>query len=123
VDKYIDGFAFPILEKHLDTYKDIVEKVAAIWKSNGALDYVECLSDELNLEGTRSFADALEAKEDEVIIFGWLTFPSRKVRDLAHQNVAADPIMAELVEPLMRPGKQIFNPQRMVFCGFKSFIG
>ena len=82
----------------------------------------EYLGDDLKLEGVRSFVEATEAKEEEVIIFGWVVFPSKEIRDLANQKVPVDPRMAELVGPLTDPDKLIFDASRMVFGGFSTFV-
>ena len=63
--QYIDGFVLPVPRDHLDIYREVVEKVAAIWKEHGALSYSEFVGDDLNLEGTRSFTDIASAKEHE----------------------------------------------------------
>ncbi len=119
---YIDGFAFPILESQLNLYKEIVQDVALIWKSYGAISYKEYVSNELSIEGTLSFKDLLEANENECIIFGWLVFESKKVRDLAHEAVAKDPKMHQIVAPLFDENHPIFKPERMAFGGFSGFI-
>jgi len=80
------------------------------------------LPTDLKLEGTRSFPEALEAKEAEVIIFGWVVFDSKATRDLANQRVAADPRMIDLIEPLTDPSSIIFDASRMVYGGFESLI-
>ena len=67
MNNYIDGFVFPIPEKHLAEYKSIAEQVAEIWKEYGAIEYMEWVTDDLTLEGTRSFVEAADAKEDEVV--------------------------------------------------------
>lgn len=119
---YIDGFAFPVHRDRLKLYKEIVEQVAEIWKEHGALKYSEYIADDLNLEGTRSFTDAINAKKDEIIIFGWVEFESRKARDLANERVAADPRMADLIKPLTHSSRPIFDAERMVYGGFRSFV-
>jgi len=67
MSNYIDGFAFPILEIHLDEYKHVAEKVAEIWKEYGAISYNEFIGDDLLLEGTKSFIETLDAADGEVI--------------------------------------------------------
>ncbi|GGH45866.1 hypothetical protein IA57_09920 [Mangrovimonas yunxiaonensis] len=119
---YIDGFVFPILQKNLNAYRDVAEKVAEIWKEYGALAYFEYVGDDLTLEGTRSFMDVLEAKEDEVIVFGWVVFPSKEVRDLANKQVPEDLRMTTLVAPLTQPERLIFNASRMVYGGFQALV-
>ena len=120
--KYIDGFVFPIHKNHLEEYQAVAEKVAEVWKEHGALSYHEFAGDDLHLEGTRSFADIAELKEEEVVVFGWVVFPSKDVRDQANQAVPKDPRMAELVNPLVDPNKMIFDFSRMIYGGFKSLV-
>ena len=122
VSKYIDGFVLPIPREHLDTYKRVVEQVTEIWKEHGALDYQEFVSDGSELNGTRPFTDAVQASENEVVIFGWVTFASRSSRDLVNDKVANDPRMTDIVAPLTSGSDPIFNPQRMVYGGFTPLI-
>ncbi|GAB4126731.1 MAG: DUF1428 family protein [Wenzhouxiangellaceae bacterium] len=100
----------------------MAEKVAGIWKANGAIQYVEFVGDDLVLDGTRSFIDVLDLKEDEVAVFGWVLFPSKEIRDLANKQVPNDPGMAELVAPLTDPDRLIFDASRMVYGGFLSLV-
>ncbi|MEX0722901.1 MAG: DUF1428 domain-containing protein [Gracilimonas sp.] len=120
--QYIDGFVLPVPRIHLNEYKSVAEKVAEIWKEYGALAYFEYVGKDLKLEGTRSFIEVVELKEDEVIVFGWVLFPSKEARDLANKQVPNDPRMAELVAPLTDPKRLIFDAERMVYGGFKSFV-
>ncbi|OIQ30844.1 MAG: hypothetical protein BM564_01130 [Bacteroidetes bacterium MedPE-SWsnd-G2] len=119
---YIDGFVFPIPKIHLEEYKAIAEKVAEIWKEHGALAYFEFVGDDLHLEGTRSFIDAIQVEQEEDIIFGWVLFPSKEVRDLANKKVPADPRISKLVAPLFNPERIIFDASKMVHGGFKPLI-
>ena len=120
--QYIDGFVLPVPRIHLDEYKSVVEKVAEIWKEYGALAYFEYVGEDLKLEGTRSFIEVMDLKEDEVIVFGWVLFPSKETRDLANKQVPNDPRMTELVAPLTNPERLIFDAERMVYGGFRSFV-
>ena len=119
---YIDGFVLPIPRDRLNEYKRVVEAVAEIWKEHGALDYLEYVGDDLILEGTRSFTDLVAATEDETIVFGWVVFDSREARDLANEKVAADPRMADLIDPLIDPSNPVFDAKRMAYGGFQSLV-
>ncbi len=119
---YIDGFVFPIAKAHLEEYKTVAEKVAEIWKEYGALAYLEFLGDDLQTEGTASFIKTVEVKENEQLIFGWVVFPSKEIRNEANKKVPQDPRMETLVKPLLDPEKMIFDANRMLYGGFKSFI-
>lgn len=119
---YIDGFVFPVPRQHLTEYKEVAEVVAGIWKEHGALSYTEYVGEDLKLEGTRNFPEFLAATEDEVVVFGWVSFSSKEDRDLANKRVAADPRMLDLIAPLAIPSKLIFDATRMVYGGFESLI-
>lgn len=119
---YIDGFILPVPRIHLDEYRSVAEKVAEVWKEYGALAYFEYVGEDLTLEGTRSFIKTVDAKEDEVIVFGWVVFPSKETRDLANKQVPTDPRMTGLVAPLTDPERLIFDASRMVYGGFQSLV-
>lgn len=119
---YIDGFVLPVPRIYLDEYRKVVEKVADIWKEYGAIAYFEYVGDDLVLEGTKSFIETLNAKDDEVIVFGWVVFPSKEIRDLANEKVPLDSRMTELVAPLTNSEKLIFDASKMVYGGFKPLV-
>ncbi|MBQ4912848.1 DUF1428 family protein [Maribacter sp. MMG018] len=119
---YIDGFVFPIRSIYLDEYKKVAEKVAKIWKEHGAMAYFEFVGDDLYLEGVKSFIATVEVKEDEEIIFGWVVFPSKEIRDSANEKVFTDPRVTALLAPLTDPKKIVFDSSRMVYGGFKPLI-
>lgn len=123
MSNYIDGFVLPIPRIHLDEYQRVAETVAEIWKEHGALAYFEYVGEDLKLEGTRSFPELVDAKEDEAIVFGWVVFDSRETRDRANERVAADPRMTDLVGPLTDPSRMVFNAKRMVYGGFRGLVG
>lgn len=122
MNDYIDGFVFPVPRIYLDEYKAVAKQVARIWKEHGAIDYLEFVGHDLTLEGTISFAETVSASEDEAVVFGWVIFPSKEVRDQANANVPIDPRMSKLVEPLTNPKKLIFDASRMVYGGFKPLV-
>lgn len=119
---YIDGFAFPIPKKHLHEYQKVAAKVAEIWKEYGAITYKEFVGDDMNLEGTKSFLEAIEVKDDEVVVFGWVVFPSKEIRIDANKKVPKDSRMTELVAPLMNPQNLIFDARKMVYGGFLPLV-
>jgi uncharacterized protein YbaA (DUF1428 family) len=119
---YIDGFILPVPRIHLNEYKSVAKKVAEIWKEYGALEYFEYVGEDLKLEGTRSFIEVVDLKEDEVIVFGWVLFPSKQTRESANKQVPNDPRMTELVVPLTDSKRLIFDASRMVYGGFQPLI-
>lgn len=116
--QYIDGFVLPIPRDRLNEYQRVAAAVAEIWKEYGAVDYREYVGDDLKLEGTRSFTDLVAATNDEVIIFGWVTFDSREARDLANEKVAADPRMVDLIDS----SNSGFDAERMAYGGFRRLV-
>ncbi len=119
---YIDGFVFPIKREHIDTYRAIAEQVAEVWRDHDALSCREFICDDMTLEGTRSFHDAIHTNTDEVVVFGWVEFPSKEVRDKANAAVPNDPRMHDLVAPLVHPNSTIFDANRMVYGGFRQLL-
>ncbi len=119
---YLDGFVLPVPRIHLDKYKRVAEKVAEIWKEYGAIAYQEFVGEDLNLEGTRSFKEVVDLKEDEVIVFGWVLFPSKAIREQANKLVPEDPRMADLVGPLTNSERLIFDAKRMLYGGFQPLV-
>lgn len=119
---YVDGFTFPIREAQLEDYRPIAEQVAHIWKEYGALEYFECTADEMHLKGTRTFSDAIQLQEGEIVIFGWVMFPSKEVRNTAHRRVAEDPRIPDLMKALSKPPNMIFDAKQMLFGGFRPLI-
>ena len=119
---YIDGFVFPVPRIHLSEYKNVAEQVAEIWREYGALAYCEYVGEDLKLEGTRSFIEVMDVKEDEVIVFGWVVFPSKATRDLANEKVPNDARMSSLVAPLTQSTRLIFDATRMVYGGFQPLV-
>jgi uncharacterized protein YbaA (DUF1428 family) len=122
MDNYIDGFVLPVPRIHLNEYRKVAEKVAEIWKEYGAIAYFEYVGEDLSLEGTRSFLEIVDAKEDEAVVFGWVIFPSKEIRDAANKQVTTDSRMEELVAPLADPKRLIFDAERMVYGGFQPLF-
>lgn len=119
---YIDGFVFPIAQDKVEQYKAIAESVAKIYKEHGALDYVEFIGDDMVRKGTQPFPELVAAGENEVVVFGWITFESRETRDLINSKVEGDPRMADLVAPLLESDPVIFDSMRMAYGGFRNLV-
>lgn len=122
MQKYIDGFLHVVPQKYLKDYQMVAEKVAEVWKEHGALAYCEFVGDDLHHEGMKSFSTALEVKTEEVILMGWVTFPSKEIRDLANEKVPQDPRMEKLIEPLTQSDRLIFDASRMIYGGFDVLV-
>jgi len=115
---YVDGFVIPIPTARLDEYRLMAEKAAIIWKDHGALDYWECVADDMSAEETLSFAQIADAKPDETVIFSWVIFASKEARDSANAKIFADPRMKDMMDM----ADPIFDCKRMAYGGFKQLV-
>jgi uncharacterized protein YbaA (DUF1428 family) len=118
MEKYIDGFVIPLPKEKIDEYKTIAERAGAIWKEHGALEYWECLGDDLDAANMVSFKKAAGTGEGETVVFSWIVFESREHRDKVNAAVMADPRIKEIMEQSSEP----FDCKRMVYGGFRKLI-
>lgn len=118
---YVDGFLIPIPTKNLKEYKKIATKAGRIWKEHGALDYKECVGEDLKIKGVVSFQKVANTKPKETVIFSYIVYRSRKHRDAVNAKVMKDPRIAQIChEP---NGKQPpFDVKRMAYGGFKVLV-
>lgn len=113
---YVDGFVLAVPKKNLSAYKELARKAGEAWKEYGAIDYVECVADDVPYGELTSFPRAVQAKDDEVVIFSWITYKDRATRDEVMKKVMADPRMQG------EEHKTVFDGKRMIFGGFESFL-
>lgn len=111
---YVDGFVLAVPKANLDAYRALAKTAGEIWMEYGALSYVEAFADDVPEGKVTSFRMAVKAEEDEVIVFSWITYPSREARDDILKKVMADPRIEKENMP--------FDGQRMIFGGFKAEI-
>ena len=113
---YVDGFVLAVPKDRLEDYKALARLAGSVWKKHGALAYVECTGDDTPYGELTSFPRAVQAKDDEVVVFSWIVYASRAARDEINAKVMADPRIK------MDPAKMPFDGQRMIFGGFESFV-
>ena len=113
---YVDGFVLPVPKKNLPAYLKIARKAGKIWKEHGALEYRECVAEDIDHKNifVSSFADSVDAKRGETVIFAWIVYKSRAHRDRVNAQVMQDPRMDKLVDPKKPP----FDMKRMLYGGF-----
>jgi uncharacterized protein YbaA (DUF1428 family) len=108
---YIDGFIVPVKPGQKDAYLQMATEAADFFKEYGALDVVECFEDDVPDGKVTDFRRAVGAEQGEKIVFSWIVWPSKEVRDKANQKMKED--------PRMQPkGDVPFDMQRMIFGGF-----
>ena len=115
---YVDGFVLPIAKDRIADYQAIAETASQVWKDHGALEYWECVGDDLDTECSRTFTDMTNAADDETVIFAWVVYESREARDAANEKIVADPRMAEIMDP----ENSIFDVRRMAHGGFRELV-
>lgn len=113
---YVDGFVLAVPKDKLDAYKEMAELGGKVWMEHGALTYVEAVADDVPYGELTSFPRAVQAKEDEIVVFAWVTYESRAKRDEVMAKVMAD--------PRMKPGMENmpFDGKRMIFGGFTTIV-
>ena len=118
--RYIDGFVIPVAKDSIEEYRRIAEKAALVWKEYGALDYWECVGDDLGGDDAchGSFPQLVQAGANETVIFAWAVFESREHRDLANERIMADPRVREMMDR----DKPLFDFKRMAHGGFMELV-
>lgn len=115
---YIDGFLLSAPVARLPEYLKIAKKAGKIWLEHGALQYMECQGDDLEIEGMLSFNKVAKPKAGEVVIFSFIVYQNRKHRDQVNKKVMADPRLMAMCDP----GNMPFDVKRMAYGGFKAIV-
>jgi uncharacterized protein YbaA (DUF1428 family) len=115
---YVDGFVLPVPKANLPAYRTMARKAGKVWMEYGALAYTECVADDVKPGKLTSFPQAVQLKDDEVVVFAWIVYRSRKQRDAINAKVMADPRLNAMMNGQDMP----FDGQRMFFGGFKGMV-
>ena len=115
---YVDGFVLAVPEANLAAYRKMARLGGKIWREHGALEYMECVADDVQPGKLTSFPQAVKLKPGEVVVFSWIIYKSRAVRDRVNKKVMSDPRLAHMMDPKKLP----FDGKRMFFGGFKSIV-
>lgn len=115
---YVDGFVVPVPKKKLDAYRRMARKTGKVWREHGALEYIECLADDVKPGKVTSFPQSVKLKDGETVVFSWIVYKSRKHRDLVNAKAMKDPRLASMMDPKKLP----FDGMRMFWGGFKPFM-
>ena len=114
---YVDGFVLPVPKKNIAAYRKLARKAGKIWMEYGALEYRECIADDVKPGKQTSFPQAVKLKPNEVVWFSWIVYKSRRQRDQINAKVMKDPRLAAM-------GAQSvpFDGKRMIYGGFKAMV-
>lgn len=116
---YVDGFVLPVPKKNLAAYRRMAQKASKIWREYGALDYKECVGDDLNVKMGLPFPRGIKTKSGETVVFSYIVYKNRAHRDRVCAKIMKDPRIAAMCNPKNMP----FDVDRMLYGGFKELVG
>jgi len=115
---YVDGFVVPVPKKNLPAYRRMAQKGGKVWREHGALEFRECVADDVKVGKLTSFPRGVKLKSGETVIFSWIVFKSRAHRDRVNAKVMKDPRLAKMMNTKTLP----FDGKRMIYGGFKVLL-
>jgi uncharacterized protein YbaA (DUF1428 family) len=115
---YVDGFVVPVPKKNLQAYRRMAQKAGKVWRDHGALEFRECVADDVKVGKWTSFPRSVKRKPSETVVFSYIVFKSRADRDRVNAKVMKDKRLAEM----MQPGSMPFDGKRMIYGGFKVMV-
>lgn len=115
--RYVDGFVLPLPKKNLQAYRRMAQKAGKIWREHGALEFRECVGDDLDVKMGLPFPRLVKLKAGETVVFSWIVFRSRAHRDRVNAKVMKDPRLGN-----MDPKSMPFDVKRMAYGGFKVLV-
>lgn len=116
--QYVDGFIVPVPKKNLDAYRRMSQKAGKVWREFGALEYRECVAEDVKIGKLTSFPRSVKRKPDETVVFAWIVYKSRADRDRINAKVMKDPRLADMMDGKAAP----FDAKRMIFGGFEVLV-
>jgi uncharacterized protein YbaA (DUF1428 family) len=115
---YVDGFVLPVPKKNLQAYRRMAQKAGKVWRDHGALEYMECVADDVKPGKHTSFLQSVKLKPGETVVFAYIMYKSRAHRDRVNAKVMKDPRLANMMDPKSMP----FDGKRMFWGGFKTLV-
>lgn len=116
--QYVDGFVIPIAKKNVPKYLKMARASAKVWMELGALEYRECVGEELAAKGMPQFSAAVRFKAGETVLFSWIVYKSKAHRNKVNAKVMKDPRIAAMCAD----GKMPFDFKRMAYGGFTTLV-
>ena|SRR5512134_702412 len=114
---YVDGFVIPIPKRNLPAYRRMARLAGKVWREHGAVEFRECVGDDLKVKGAVPFARLARLKPGETVLFSWIVYKSRAQRDRVNAKVMKDPRMN-----MMHPSAMPFDIKRMTYGGFRTLV-
>ncbi|HEY8265057.1 MAG TPA: DUF1428 domain-containing protein [Steroidobacteraceae bacterium] len=116
--KYVDGFVVPVPRRKLAAYRRMAKYAGKIWLEFGALEYVECVADDVKPGKVTSFPQSVKLKKGEVVVFSYIVYRSRGQRDRIMKKIMVEPRFKKYMDPKNMP----FDGKRMFWGGFKTMV-
>ena len=116
--RYVDGFVVPVPKKKLAAYRRMAQKAGKVWREHGALEFYECVADDVKWGKRTSFPRSVKLKPSETVFFSYIVYKSRKDRDRVNAKVMKDPRLNTMGGIEDMP----FDAKRMIYGGFKVFV-
>jgi uncharacterized protein YbaA (DUF1428 family) len=115
---YVDGFIVPVPTKNLKAYRSMAQKAGKIWREYGALEFRECVADDVKVGKWTSFPQSVKLEKDETVVFSYIVYKSRAQRDRINAKIMKDKRLAGMMDPKTTP----FDAKRMIYGGFKVLV-
>jgi uncharacterized protein YbaA (DUF1428 family) len=116
--RYVDGYVVPVPKKNMAAYRRMAQKAGKVWRDQGALEYIECVADDVKPGKHTSFPQSVKLKPGETVVFAYIVYKSRAHRDRVNAKVMKDPRLANMMDPKDLP----FDGKRMFWGGFKVLV-
>ena len=116
--RYVDGFVLPVPKKNLAAYRRMARKAGKVWMDHGALEYRECVAEDVKPGKLTSFPQSVKLARGETVVFAWIVFKSRAHRDRVNAKVMRDPRLADMMDP----ESAVFDTKRMIYGGFEVVV-
>jgi len=114
---YVDGFVLAVPKRKLAAYRRLSRSAGKVWRQHGALEYRECVGDDLRVKMGVAFPRLAKARPGETVVFSWIVFKSRAARDRVNAKVMKDPRITKVINQPMP-----FDVKRMAYGGFSVFV-
>jgi uncharacterized protein YbaA (DUF1428 family) len=116
--KYVDGYVLPVPKKNLPAYRRMAANAGKVWREHGALEFRECVGEDLKTKKIKSFPSLVKPKPGETVVFSWIVFKSRAHRDAVNAKVMKDPRLTKMMDMKAIP----FDSKRMAYGGFEVMV-
>jgi uncharacterized protein YbaA (DUF1428 family) len=115
---YVDGYVLPVPKKNVAAYRRMAQKAGKVWRDHGALEYIECVADDVKPGKHTSFPQSVKLKSGETVVFAYIVYKSRAHRDRVNAKAMKDPRLKNMMDPKAMP----FDGKRMFWGGFKVLV-